>query len=525
MAGNGARSPREPMPSLDDGVLEALWQLPELGLAVVDRQLRFVRVNDTFAALNNLSAEAHLGRPIREVVPGGAAPASSNVQAVLGGGGPVDLVVEVGTDGAPGGVRRWSERYVPVFADRRTSTPWGVVVIRRELGDAEVLRAQLDQRSDQLRLAVEASGLGVWDWDAASGLVRWSPEMEHLMGMAPGRFDGTFDGYLAVVHPDDRAAVLATIRRSVELGQPHHIEHRTDVDGQTRWIEGRGAVVRDALGAPVGLRGVALDITVRKRAEERLRQEKAVFESVADVSRAVGANQDRAAVARAVADTARRHCDAVWIAVLVDDGAEWVVAAGAGPVDEHTAALAASAARATPAAVVQLGADAATDADAGVVLVAPMRDPAAVVGAVVAAYPHRPRSLAHHEQILAGIAAHAVVALESARLHEAARREIVARQAALEARDHVARVLQQSLLLAELPVIPCSTSPPATCHWPTTSAATSTTPSRSVVATGRSSSVTSRARDPRRRPSPPSPGTRSAPPSAATPTPARRSAC
>ena len=50
-----------------------------------------------------------------------------------------------------------------------------------------------------------------WTWDVSTGAVEWSEGIEGLVGLPPGAFGGTFEGYQAVLHPDDRAQVLGAI--------------------------------------------------------------------------------------------------------------------------------------------------------------------------------------------------------------------------------------------------------------------------------------------------------------------------
>jgi two-component system CheB/CheR fusion protein len=124
----------------------------------------------------------------------------------------------------------------------------------------ETLRAS-EQR---LRLALEAGGMGSWEWNLPTNQVVWSPELEALHGLAPGTFDGTFDAYRRDIHPDDFENVQSQIARSLD-GTDHRLEYRiVRPDGTLRWVEGRGKVFRDASGAPVRLIGVCTDITERK---------------------------------------------------------------------------------------------------------------------------------------------------------------------------------------------------------------------------------------------------------------------
>lgn len=121
---------------------------------------------------------------------------------------------------------------------------------------------------ERLEVAVAAGRLGTWDWDMRSSRVTWSTQLEAIHGLAPGTFGGTFEAYLADIHPDDRADVQETISRSIEQGD-HHLEYRIIwPDGSTHWLGASGRVIRDPDGQPIGMLGVCQDITERKMEEE-----------------------------------------------------------------------------------------------------------------------------------------------------------------------------------------------------------------------------------------------------------------
>ena len=100
------------------------------------------------------------------------------------------------------------------------------------------------------------------------GRVIGSPQLEAIRGLAPGAFPQTFEATFRDIHPDDVERVKQTVSESLERGL-HHIEFRVvRPDGQVRWLESRGQVIRDADGRSVGMRGVLMDVTERKDAEE-----------------------------------------------------------------------------------------------------------------------------------------------------------------------------------------------------------------------------------------------------------------
>jgi PAS domain S-box-containing protein len=140
-----------------------------------------------------------------------------------------------------------------------------------------------DPEELRIRQALEASGLGTWSWDAAAGRVEWDAALERIYGLAPGSFPGTYEAYLALIHPLDRDRVRATARESLDNRGEHHVEHRIVwADGSERWVEGWGRVVLDDEGRATGLFGVTADVTSRRRTEIRLARLQSVTEALAN---------------------------------------------------------------------------------------------------------------------------------------------------------------------------------------------------------------------------------------------------
>jgi PAS domain S-box-containing protein len=120
-----------------------------------------------------------------------------------------------------------------------------------------------------LRLGLEAAEIGVWEWDIATGEVRWSENLEQIHGIAPGTFGKTFEAYRALIHPDDRERVMGAIRGCIEGRVDYEIEFRYAGDAPgVRWMLGKGKVLVGDGGQPFRLVGVCMDITKRKQAEE-----------------------------------------------------------------------------------------------------------------------------------------------------------------------------------------------------------------------------------------------------------------
>jgi len=115
-------------------------------------------------------------------------------------------------------------------------------------------------------LALDAARLGTWTWDMAAGTTVWDARLEELHGMEPGGFGGTFEDWVEVLYPDDRAECLARVEKALADPGPYILLHRTTwPDGSVHHIECRGTVLVDGDGAPIGTTGVAIDVTERER--------------------------------------------------------------------------------------------------------------------------------------------------------------------------------------------------------------------------------------------------------------------
>lgn len=117
----------------------------------------------------------------------------------------------------------------------------------------------------RLAFALHATGMGAWCSDLKTGRFWWSQEMEKLFGRVPGEFSGTYEGFVAYIHPEDQDFVKRAIIRTTDHGKDFEIEHRiVRPDGQVRWIMTRGRLVLDQAGSATQIIGVAGDITDHK---------------------------------------------------------------------------------------------------------------------------------------------------------------------------------------------------------------------------------------------------------------------
>jgi len=142
LAVDNARLFREAEESL--GLLDALFATAPVGLAFYDRSLRFLKINETLAAINGVSAEDHIGRTAAEVIPSIADKVEVYLRAVLETGEPVLAQELRGATSAGSEERYWLASYYPVRSGDGETIGVGAVV------------ADLTERTRaQLRLAAQ----------------------------------------------------------------------------------------------------------------------------------------------------------------------------------------------------------------------------------------------------------------------------------------------------------------------------------------------------------------------------------
>ncbi|BAY63853.1 multi-sensor hybrid histidine kinase [Calothrix brevissima NIES-22] len=145
--------------------------------------------------------------------------------------------------------------------------------LQDELAERKRTERILQENEERLRLALEAAGMGTWDWNITTGEIQWSSNLEALFGLKPGEFDGSYTMFVSRLHPDDRDRVEAAINAAIATGSDYNLEFRIVYpNGNIRWALSQGKVFYDETGNPVRMAGIDLDITERKRSVAELQQ-------------------------------------------------------------------------------------------------------------------------------------------------------------------------------------------------------------------------------------------------------------
>jgi PAS domain S-box-containing protein len=175
------------------------------------------------------------------------------------------------------GTYRWMEDEVSLVRDEK-GQPFEAVGYWIDLTHRKKAENEAREATERLGLALSASRMGVWNWDALEDRAVWDDRLHEFFGLKPGEFGGTLADFLALIKPEDRERVKGEVERSVRENVPYDSQYGVIwPDGSAHTLASRGEVFHDAKGKPSRMIGVVWDITERERQQEALRRSEAQF--------------------------------------------------------------------------------------------------------------------------------------------------------------------------------------------------------------------------------------------------------
>ena len=164
-----------------------------------------------------------------------------------------------------------------------------------DITERKKAQEEIRASEERFQLSMEATSDGLWDWNAETNEVYYSPACFHMLGYEVGGFPGTLDSWKDMLHPDDVEHAIRANMDCVEgRSETFEVEYRLrTANGQWCWILARGkSIARDKQGRSIRLVGTNSDITERKQAEAELLRykdhlEEMVAEQTQDLKEAV----------------------------------------------------------------------------------------------------------------------------------------------------------------------------------------------------------------------------------------------
>jgi two-component system cell cycle sensor histidine kinase/response regulator CckA len=139
--------------------------------------------------------------------------------------------------------------------------------------EAAAAKLSLSESEDRLRVALDAAGMGIAQFDPATGRIAFDGHVRDLFGRDAAELPDTLDGVIALIHPDDRESLSTRMRAAVKAPatQPIGLDAEFRIihpDGSHAWVSAQGQRFFDANGRLVRFIVVGRDITDKKRVEE-----------------------------------------------------------------------------------------------------------------------------------------------------------------------------------------------------------------------------------------------------------------
>jgi PAS domain S-box-containing protein len=264
--------------------LDALLGSSPIGLALVDRDHRIVRINESLAALDGQPVREHLGRTVQEVFPDLWADLGSVFGRVIEDEGPV-LGREIGVAPTerPGEARTVVANTYPVRLEDQGVVGIGLAVVDiTERRAAEKAAREVDRRFRELADAMpQVAFITGADGQLLYVNSRWTEytglDLEDTRAQA---------GLFAAMHPEDLPIARRRWTRSLYTWSEfeHQCRLRRASDGAYRWFLSRAVPVRDGRRRVVQWFGTSTDIEDQKRTEQKLQENEATLRAFYDNS-------------------------------------------------------------------------------------------------------------------------------------------------------------------------------------------------------------------------------------------------
>jgi PAS domain-containing protein len=144
----------------------------------------------------------------------------------------------------------------------------GWIGVGIDITESKLIEQELRENELEARLAFSAGHMGSWRWNPRTNEGSWSPELEDLVGIERGSYDGTWDSFVRPILIEDGPHLRDVIGAAAAAGDEFTVGYRIRrPDGVVRWIETRGR----ELGDDGDWIGVSIDVTEQRRAEDALR--------------------------------------------------------------------------------------------------------------------------------------------------------------------------------------------------------------------------------------------------------------
>jgi len=247
-------------------LLDALLAAAPVAVCFLDRELRYIRINQVFADINGLTIEEHLGRKFGEVLPAMATESKLHLQRVLDTGEPL-LNVEISgnTREQPERYGYWLGNYYPV--NNPMGETVGIGIILADVTAAKQTEVALRESEERFRAMFNQAAVGITLIALDGRFIQVNPALCEITGYSHEELIQM--NFQEITHPDDLEIdwenALRVLAKEIS---GYSLEKRyIRKDGSIVWVNLTSSAVWDDNGQPKYALGIIEDISERKRVE------------------------------------------------------------------------------------------------------------------------------------------------------------------------------------------------------------------------------------------------------------------
>ena len=250
-------------------LIDSLLEASPLGICFLDREMRFIRINQVLAELNGLPAEQHLGEDFRELFPESAVQFAPIIKQVLETDQPV-LNVEISgeSQGKPGYFGHWLANYYPVKNERGEISGAGIILA--DISAAKQTELALTESEMRFRSVVESNMIGIGFWDANGEITGANDALLQMIGYTREDLVSGQISWVELTPPEYGELDRAALKQVAESGScaPYEKEYIRSDGSRFPILVGAG----NLQGCTDKGSFFVLDITDRKQAQNQNRE-------------------------------------------------------------------------------------------------------------------------------------------------------------------------------------------------------------------------------------------------------------
>lgn len=264
------------------GEIEALYASVPAGMALVDSEFRYLRINPRMAEIHGVSIADAVGRTVEEVVPGLWPQVEPILRHVIERREALRNVESRGyTPAQPNVERTWLASYSPVFDAAGSFI--GVNVLAEDVTEARRAKEAADRQLAEIEAIYASAPIGLCVFDDQLRWTRVNHRLAEINGVPAADHIGKT---LWDIVPDFAEPGEAALGRIVETGQPlldFELSGRSPAaNGEIRYWNNRWVPLKDEQGRVMGVSVAIEEITGRRRAEESLRQTERLYRAIGE---------------------------------------------------------------------------------------------------------------------------------------------------------------------------------------------------------------------------------------------------